>query len=144
MLVKVVAIFGVINRLPAKTPAPNVFCFCAVALIQTSSVNLVFKPKSGFKKICRAQSGFRLENEAFCNSLRLCRQGPTRGDWKDTSSTHQVDYANFRPNVFAAGERISMEILVGVGLHAWCPVALKTFAAFAKNGNVQQKCLSSL
>jgi len=26
-----------------------------------------------------------------------------------------VGYANFRPNVFAAGKRISMEILVGVG-----------------------------
>jgi len=30
----------------------------------------------------------------------------------------EVGYANFRPNVFAAGKRISMEILVGVGLHA--------------------------
>ena len=29
----------------------------------------------------------------------------------------EVGYANFRPNVFAAGKRISMEILVGVGVH---------------------------
>jgi len=33
-------------------------------------------------------------------------------------SFFEVGYANFRPNVFAAGKRISMEILVGVGLHA--------------------------
>jgi len=30
----------------------------------------------------------------------------------------EVGYATFRPNVFAAGKRISVEILVGVGLHA--------------------------
>jgi len=30
----------------------------------------------------------------------------------------EVGYANFRPNVCAAGKRISMEILVRVGLHA--------------------------
>jgi len=30
----------------------------------------------------------------------------------------EVDYANYRLNVSAAGKRISMEILVGVGLHA--------------------------
>ena len=29
----------------------------------------------------------------------------------------EVGYANFRPNFFVAGKRISMEILVGVGLH---------------------------
>jgi len=33
VLVKVFAIFGVINRAPATTPAHNVFCFCAVAHI---------------------------------------------------------------------------------------------------------------
>jgi len=30
----------------------------------------------------------------------------------------EVAYANFRQNVFAAGKRISMDILVGVWLHA--------------------------
>ena len=30
----------------------------------------------------------------------------------------EVGYANFRPNVFAAGKRISMEISVGMGAHA--------------------------
>jgi len=37
----------------------------------------------------------------------------------------EVGYTSFQPNVFAAVERILMEILVGVELHAWCPVALK-------------------
>jgi len=37
-----------------------------------------------------------------------------------------------------------MEILVGLGLHSRCPVALKIFVAFSKNGNVQEKYLSSL
>jgi len=50
----------------------------------------------------------------------------------------EVGYTNFRPNVFGTGKKISMEILVGVELHAWCPVALKTFVAFRKNGNVQE------
>ena len=31
VLVKVVVILGVIKRLPATTPAPNVFCYSAVA-----------------------------------------------------------------------------------------------------------------
>jgi len=30
----------------------------------------------------------------------------------------EVGYANFRSNVFSAGKRISVEILVGLGLHA--------------------------
>jgi len=30
----------------------------------------------------------------------------------------EVRYASFMANVFAAGKRISMEIFVGVGLHA--------------------------
>jgi len=37
-----------------------------------------------------------------------------------------------------------MEILVGVRLHAWYPVSLKKFVAYSKNGNVQEKYLSSL
>jgi len=41
-------------------------------------------------------------------------------------------------------KRISMEILVGVGLQAWCAVALKRFVAFTKSGNTQEKYLSSL
>jgi len=36
------------------------------------------------------------------------------------------------------GKRVSKEILVGVGLQAWCAVALKRFVAFTKSGNVQK------
>jgi len=56
----------------------------------------------------------------------------------------EVGYANFRPNIFGAGKRISVVILVEVGLHALCPVSLKRLVAFSKNGNVQEKHLSSL
>ena len=59
-LVKVVAIFGVINRVPATTPAHNVFCYSAVAHVLTPSVNLAFRPKSGFKNKFRARAGFGL------------------------------------------------------------------------------------
>jgi len=64
-LVMVVAIFGVINRVPVTTPAHNVFCYSAVAHILTPSVNLAFRPKSGFKDKCRTPAGFRLQNEAL-------------------------------------------------------------------------------
>ena len=79
VLVKVVALLGVINRVPATTPAHNVFCYSAVAHILTPSVNLVFRPKSGFKNKCRARAWFELvtwgsdrvqaSNEAL---LQLC------------------------------------------------------------------------
>jgi len=36
------------------------------------------------------------------------------------------------------GKRISVDILIGVGVQAWCPVALKRFVAFAKSENVQE------
>jgi len=59
VLVKVVAIFDVINCVPAATPA-HVFYYSAVAHILTPSVNLAFRPKSGFKNKCRARAGFEL------------------------------------------------------------------------------------
>ena len=37
----------------------------------------------------------------------------------------KVGYANFGQTFFATSKRISMEILVGVGLHAWCPLLTK-------------------
>ena len=144
VLVKILAIFGVINRIPATTPAYNVFCYSTVAHIWTSSINLAFRPKSGFKNKCQSRAVFGLaisgsgrvgfKMRPFHNSVWVCMHGPARGDWKDTSSTHkqqknrlksccEVGYANFRPNVFAAGKTISMEIFIGLGLHAWCPVA---------------------
>ena len=62
VLVKVVAICGVINPVSATTPAHNVFCYSAVAHILTTSANLAFRPKSGFKNKCRARAGFGLVN----------------------------------------------------------------------------------
>jgi len=67
-LVKVVAIFGVINCVPATTPA-HVFCYSAVARILAPSAYLAFRPKSGFKNKCGARAGFGLQNEAL---LQLC------------------------------------------------------------------------
>jgi len=49
-----------INRVPSALPEHNVFCFSTVAHISTSSVNLAFGAKSGFKNECRAQAGFGL------------------------------------------------------------------------------------
>jgi len=52
LLVEVVAIFSVLNRVPATTPAHNVFCYSGVAHILTPAVNLAFRPISGFKSKC--------------------------------------------------------------------------------------------
>jgi len=161
----VVAIFGVINRVPATTPAHNVFCYSAFAHILTPSVNLAFRPESGFKNKCRARAGFglviwgsgRVQASKWGPFTTLCgyvgrgQQGqierihpPPTNCKNRLKSFCEVGYANFRPNVFAAGKRISVEILVGVELHARCPVPLKRFVAFSKNGHVQEKHLSSL
>jgi len=93
VLVRVVAIFGVINSVPITKPAPSVFCCSAVAHILTSTVNLDVGFKSGFKNRCRAPavfglgSGFKMS--PFYNSAWVRMQGATRGDRKNTSSTHQ-------------------------------------------------------
>jgi len=129
------------------------------------SVNLAFGPKSGFKNKCRARAGFglvisgsgRVQASKWGPFTTLCRY-VCRGQKGEIESIHppptnskfrsksfcEVGYANFRPSVFAPGKRISMEILVGVRLHARCPVARKSFVTFSKNGNVQEKYLSSL
>jgi len=165
MAMKVVPIFGVLNRVTSTTPAHNIFCYSVAAHILTPSVSLAFRHKSGFKNICRARAGFgfvisgsgRVQISKWGPFTTLCgyvcrgQQGeierihppPTNGNNR-LKSFCEVGYTNFRPNVFAAGKRISMEILVGIELHAWCPVALKRFVAFSKNGNVQEKYLSSL
>ena len=65
----------------------------------------------------------------FYNFVWVCRQGPTSeiertvhpppaNSTNKLKSFCEVGYANFRPNVFAAGKRISMEISVGLGAHA--------------------------
>jgi len=93
VVVKVVAIFGVINRVPTTTPVHNVFCYSTVAHILNPSVNLVFGPNTGFKNKCWAPAVFGLDSglkmRPICNSVWVCMQGATRGDWKDTTSTHQ-------------------------------------------------------
>jgi len=86
-----VTIFGMINLVPAT--AHNVFCHSADAHILTPPVNLAFRPKSGSSRVRVCDfglgpgSGFKMR--PFYNPVWECRQGPTRGDWKDTSSTHQ-------------------------------------------------------
>jgi len=142
----------VINRVPAITPAHNVFCYSAVEHILTPSVNLAFRPKSGFKNKCRARAGFglvisgsgRVQASKWGPFTTLCRyvgngqrgeieriHPPPINSKNILKSFCEVGYANFRQNAFVAGKRMSMEILVGVGLHAWCPVALKRFPAFS-------------
>ena len=59
VLVKVVANLGVINRVPAATPAHNFFCYSTVAHILTPSVNLAFGSKSRFKN----KGAKQVENE---------------------------------------------------------------------------------
>jgi len=53
---------------------------------------------------------------AGANSWRL--KGYTTDNKNRQKSFCEVGYANFKSNVFAAGKRILIEILVGVGLHA--------------------------
>ena len=160
VLVKVFALFGMINRVPATTPAHNVFYYSAVAHILTPSVNLPFRPKSDLKNKFRVRAGFglviscssRVQASKWGHFTTLCGcigrgqqveieriHPPPTNSKNRLKSFCEVGYASFRPNVLAAGKRRSMEILVGVGLHAWCPVALKRFVAFSRNGNVQEK-----
>ena len=61
----------------------------------------------------------------LCGYLGRGQQGqierihpPSTSSKNRLKSFCEVGYANFRPIVFAAGKRISVEILVGVGLHA--------------------------
>jgi len=71
-------------------------------------------------------SGFQMRS--FYNSVWVCRQGTTKeierihhspsNSKNRLKSFCEVGYATSTPNVFAAGKRISREILEGVGLHA--------------------------
>jgi len=136
VLFKVVVILGVINRVPAAIPEHNVLCYSAVAYILTPSVNLSFGPKSGFKNKCRPWAGFRLVISGsdlvkastwgpfttLCLYVRRGQQGeterthppPTNSEYR-VKSFCEVGYANFMPNVFGAGKRISTEIWVRWG-----------------------------
>jgi len=64
-------------------------------------------PKIATTYVCRGQQG----------EIEKIRPLPTNNKNR-LKSFLEVDYANFRPNVLSAGKRISMEILVGGGLHA--------------------------
>jgi len=85
-----VAIFGVINRVPAT--AHSVFCHSAVAHILTPSVNLAFRPKSRYKNKCRARTGFglmisgrvgfKLQNEALLQPCVGMYSGGNKGRLK--------------------------------------------------------------
>ena len=126
LLFKVVAIFGVINRVPATALAHNVFCYSAVAHILTPSVNLACRPKPDFKNKCRARAGFGLRPGSgfkmrhFSNSVWVYMQGqqgemerihpPLTKSKNRLKSFCEAGYASFRSNVFAAGKRISVEI----------------------------------
>ena len=148
-----VAIFGVINRVPATTSAHNVFCYSAVAHILTPSVNLASRPESSFKNKCRARAMLelviwtsgRVQASTWGPFTTLCGYVGRGKQWEikriHSSPTNiknrlksfcEVGYANFRPNVFPVGKTISVEILVGLGLRAWCPVACKRFVALSK------------
>ena len=137
VLVKVVVILGVMNRVPAATTKHNVFCYSAVTFgprTYMSGSSRVRAPASKWGPfttlcgyVCRGQQG----------KIERIHPPPTNSKYR-LKSFCELGYANFRPNVFGAGKKISMEILVWVGLHAWCPVALKRFVAFSKNGNVQE------
>ena len=146
MLVKVVAIFGVINRLLAKTPAPNVFCFCAVALIQTSSVNLAFKPKSGFKKICRVQAWKWGPFATLCGyvgrgqQVEIERKHPQHINSKiRLKSFGEVDYANFRPNVFCRWWEDINGDFGRVGAAFTMPSSIKKICSFFKKRKCARK-----
>jgi len=150
VLVKVVGILGVIYRVPPAIPEHNVFCYSAVAHILTPSVNLAFGSKSGFKNKCWARAGFGLQNEAL---LQLCvgtyaesKQGeierihppPTNSKYR-LKWFCEVGYANFRPNVFGVGKRISVEILVGVGATCVMPSSIKKIRSFFEKRKCSRK-----
>jgi len=124
------------STLPVPTPAYHIFCYSAVVHILTPSVNLDFRPKSGFKNKCPTWAGFGLVI-SVSDWDQASKWGPFTTLWgyvcrdqqvgierihpSPTNSKNrykvfcEVGYANFRPNVFAAGKRISMEILVRWG-----------------------------
>ena len=134
---------GVIKRVPATTPANNVFCYSAVAHIVTPLLNLAFRPKSGFKIKCRTRAGFRRVISGS-GRVQASKWGPFttlcgfvgRGQQAEIERTvhppKTLGYANFRPNVFAAGKRISMEILVGGGACMMSSSIKKIWSFFKK------------
>ena len=60
VLIKVVAILGVINRVSAAIPEHNVLVTPQLRISKSIGKFLSFGPKSGFKNYCRARAGFEL------------------------------------------------------------------------------------
>jgi len=117
------------------TLAHNDFCYSAVAHILIPSVNLAFRPKSGFKNKCRSRVGFGLVTS---DRVRAWKWGPFttlcgcvgRGQKAEIERIHPPP-TNSKNRLKSFCE-VGLEILVGVGLHAWCPVALKICRFFKK------------
>jgi len=82
VLVKVVAIFGVINRVAYLQLHLHTtfFYYSAIAHILNPSLNLTFKSTSGFKNTCRARAGLGLgpgsgfKMRPFYYSVWVCMQ----------------------------------------------------------------------
>jgi len=121
---------------------------------------LAFRPKSGFKNKYRARAGFGLVISGLgrdqaselgpFTTLCVCvcrgQQGeierirpPPTNSKNRLKSFCEVGYTNFRPNAFSADKRISMEILVGVGLHALMPSCIKKICSFFKKRECARK-----
>ena len=130
VLVNVVVILGVINRVPAAIPEHNVFCYSAVAHILTPSANLAFGYKSGFKIKCRTLLQICVGMYLLCRvqqgEIERIHPSPTNSKYRLKSFCE----ANFM-------------LILGQMFLVLVRVALKRFVAFSKNGNVQEKYLSS-
>ena len=70
--------------------------------------------------------------------LKRIRPPPTNSK-NILKSFCEVGYTNFRPNVFSADKRISVEILGGVGLHALMPIFIKKIRSFFKKRKCARK-----
>jgi len=162
VLVKVVAIFGLINRVHATTPA-HVFCYSAVAHIQlprkiwlsglnrASKINIGLEPGLGLW--FRARAGIRLQNEALSQLCMGMYAGANKGRFKGyvlQPPTVKIDWNHFVKQATLILGQMFFLLIRGYqwrfwyGFMQWCSVALKRFVAFSKKGNVQEKYLSSL
>ena len=116
---------------PKNLPTPTPMSYLP-RLIWFSGLNRASKINVGFDLVRAYDFGFGSGSDfkirPFYNSVWVCMQGqhgeierkhpPPTTTKNRFKSFCEVGYANFRPNVFAEGKRISMEILVGVGMHA--------------------------
>jgi len=102
-------------------------------LNRDSKINIGLGPGSGFKmrpfhNVCRGQQG----------EIERIRPPPTNSKNR-LKSFCEVGYVNLRPNIFSADKRISMDILVGVGLHAMMPSCINKICSFFKKRKCARK-----